>query len=98
MNMQILDVLCKGEENAITAKEIAKLFNCETRAVTQEIHRLRKSGEVILSSNNGMHNGFFLPSGRDEVERFCRSMHSRMKNIKIATLSAEKYLSEERRE
>lgn len=59
-----------------------------------ELLQLRRNGKVILSVNTGINNGFFLPADRAEVERFAKTMHSRLKQIKLATLSAEKYLSE----
>ena len=92
--LTIMELLQEGEENAISAEEIAKYYHCNRRNITQEIHNLRRSGKVILSVNTGINNGFFLPADRAEVERFAKTMHSRLKNIKIATLSAEKYLSE----
>lgn len=92
--LNLIEMLREGEENSITAKALAEFCNCDTRTITQEIHNLRRSGEVILSINNGINNGFFLPANRNEVERFARTMHSRLRNIKIATLSAEKYLTE----
>ena len=92
--LTIMELLQEGEENALTAKELAKYFNCDTRSITQEIHNLRRSGKVIISVNIVINNGFFLPADRAEVERFARTMHSRLKQIKLATLSAEKYLSE----
>lgn len=92
--LTIMELLQEGVENAISARDLAKYYNCDTRSITQEIHNLRRSGKVILSVNTGINNGFFLPADRAEVERFAKTMHSRLKQIKLATLSAEKYLSE----
>lgn len=94
MNLTLMEMLKEGENNAITARDLAKYYGCDPRVITAQIHILRKSGKVILSSNNGINNGYYLPANRAEVEHFARTMHSRLKNIKIATLSAEKYLSE----
>ena len=92
--LTIMELLQEGEKNSISAKELAKYYNCDTRSITQEIHNLRRSGKVILSVNTGVNKGFFLPADRAEVEGFAKTMHSRLKQIKLATLSAEKYLSE----
>lgn len=94
--LTILELLGEGEENAKTTKELAEYYGRTARSITAEIHRLRAKGEVILSNNTDGINGYYLPSNAEEVQRFVRSMHSRMKNIKIATLSAEKYISEGR--
>lgn len=90
--LTIMELLQEGRENAITAEEIAKYYHCNSRNITRTIHNLRANGEVILSNNVGRTCGYYLPANRAEVERFARTMHSRLKNIKLATLSAEKYL------
>lgn len=90
--LTIMELLQEGEENAITAKEIARYYHCNRRNITRTIHNLRAKGEVILSNNIGKTCGYYLPADRAEVERFTRTMHSRLKNIKAATISAEKYL------
>ena len=90
--LTIMELLQEGEENAIPLAVIAKYYHCNSRNITRTIHNLRANGEVILSTNVGRICGYYLPANRAEVERFAKTMHSRLKNIKIATLSAEKYL------
>ena len=85
----VLDFIPAGEENAITARDLAALLHCHYRDITSSINYLRRRGAVICSCQRG----FFKPVESDEVSRFVRTMHSRLKQIKIATLSAEKYLS-----
>ena len=67
-----MELLQEGVQNAITAKELAKYYNCDTRSITQEIHNLRRSGKVILSVNTGINNGFFLPADRAEDRKSTR--------------------------
>ncbi len=92
--LTIMELLQEGVENAISAEEMAKYYHCNRRNITRTIHNLRAKGEVILSNNIGRTYGYYLPADRAEVERFAKTMHSRLKQIKLATLSAEKYLSE----
>lgn len=85
----ILDFIPSGEENAVSARDLAVLLHCHCRDITLSINYLRRKGAVICSCQRG----YFKPVESAEVSRFVRTMHSRLKQIKIATLSAEKYLS-----
>ncbi len=81
-----------GEKNAVTTRELAHLFDLHPRVITATVARLRKMGVVLCSSGAG----YFVPASDDELRHFVRQMHSRMREIKLATISAEKML--ERRE
>ena len=91
----VLDFLLTGEKNAITCKRLAELCHCDQRSVTAQISRLRQKGYVILSNTEKGCMGFYLPSNREEIKHFVFAMHSRIKKIKLATLSAEKMLKSE---
>ena len=94
MRIELLDYLSRGQENAKTATELQALLGYRTqREVTKEVHRLRKSGEVICSSTHDPF-GYFLPENNSDVLRFKRQMLSRIKQIAIAVRSAEKLLRE----
>lgn len=81
-----------GETNAISTRELAHVFDIHPRVVTSTVAYLRKHGIVIASSGAG----YFFPASDDELRHFVAQMHSRMREIKLATISAEKML--ERRE
>lgn len=89
----ILDYLSEGEENAVTCKRLAELCNCNIRQITAQISQLRQKGYVILSSTQKDSKGYFLPANKEEVERFVLSMRSRIKRIKLASISAEQMLT-----
>ncbi len=90
--VNIAEYLSVGEENAIKTKDLANRLNMTSRQLTIEINRARCSGEIILSGVGG----YFLPGNDDEIQHFCRMMHSRRRKIAAATRSAEKYLAENR--
>ena len=90
--VNIAEYLSVGEENAIKTKDLANRLNMISRQLTIEINRARCSGEIILSGVGG----YFLPGNDDEIQHFCRMMHSRRRKIAAATRSAEKYLAENR--
>lgn len=84
----ITDFIPKGEQNAITARELAALLHCHWRDVTRSINYLRQHDDVICSCARG----YFLPVEETEVQRFVRTMKSRQRQIRLATVSAEKRL------
>ena len=86
----ITEYMPQGEENAVTSSELAKLLECTERDVSREINRLRKDGEIICSCGSG----YFLPATDYDIKKFVRQMQSRIKDIKKATESAKKYLTE----
>ncbi len=90
--VNIAEYLSVGEENAIKTKDLANRLNMTSRQLTIEINRARCSGEIILSGVGG----YFLPGNDDEIQHFCRMMHSRRRKIADAVRSAEKYLAENR--
>lgn len=73
MKLNLSECIPQGEDNAITAAELAKLFECTERDITREINRLRKDGKIICSCGSG----FFLPDDDCDIQKFVRQMHSR---------------------
>lgn len=91
--MNVLNYISEGSQNAITCKRLSELCNCNTRQITAQISQLRQKGYVILSSTQKDSKGYFLPANKGEVERFVLSMRSRIKRIKLASISAEQMLT-----
>ena len=86
---QIIGLLHNGEENALTARELATSTGLSVRDITLQIARERQAGAVILSSGKG----YFLPSSEDEILHFVRTMNSRARNIYLAAQSAKAMLA-----
>lgn len=85
----ITERLYQGEENALTMRELCRIFQADDRAIRARIHEERKSGSVILASNEG----FFLPAedpeqALQEVKAFERRMKSRARKELEAVRSA----------
>ena len=94
MNNNLMRALSRGAANAQTAAELQSLLGYETRReLSKEIHRLRKDGEIICSSTSEP-MGYFLPESSEEILRFKKQMYSRIKEIRRAVSSAEKFLKE----
>lgn len=86
---QIIGLLHNGEENALTARDLATITGHSVREITAQIARERQAGAVILSSGKG----YFLPSSEKEILHFVRTMDSRAKQIFLATKSAKSMLA-----
>ena len=92
-NGTISDLLLEGAENAIAAKELAKMAGLpNVRQLQEEIARERDAGAVILSTcRNG--GGYYLPAegdtGRREIEEYIRTLKSRALNTLRAIRSAQ---------
>ncbi len=92
--MKLLDYIPTGRENAIPARELAIVAGFkDARTLQQEIARLRKRGELILSAPDHPH-GYFLPANDYEISRFVHSMHNRISETQAAVRAAEQHLTE----
>ena len=89
LDEKLLDILPRGSGSALSAPEIQQMLGLSARRdVNFLVHRLRVRNFVILSNSQG----YYLPENDKEIRDFVRSMRSRMRAIKQATLSAEKAL------
>lgn len=86
--VNLIDLLSEGEQHAITTRQLSKLLGWDSREITLYINALRRSGEVICSSDKG----YYLPSCLYDVERFYSQMTSRQKEIEKAKQSAKAYI------
>ena len=87
----ILSALQTGESNAVNAKTLCRLCNIDDRTVRAIIEKLRRSGKVICSGNQG----YYYPGTASELERYIRRMNSRIRSgracIKPAEIMLEKW-------
>ena len=88
MEQLILNTLSRGQENAITTRELAGMLGVEPRTVTQLIHDLRVHGVFICSCDRG----YFLPESRADLIEFVETMKSRRHQIWLAAAPAEAFL------
>ena len=87
--LKLTDYLSVGEENAVTAKQLAKYLGWNDRDVTIHINALRKQGVLICSNTQ---SGFWLPADDRDVAEFIRQMKGRIKDMQRATKPAIEYL------
>ena len=85
----LTDYLSVGEQNAITAKDLARLLGWNERDVTITVNALRKQGELICSNTQSV---FWLPADDEDIKSFVRQMNGRIKDMQKAMKPAVEYL------
>lgn len=96
----IFEILPRGAENAITARDLLKLSGMPSgAALRHQIALERRTGSLILSTCRGKRRGYFCPSNdpataQDELAAFVAQMNSRAKKIIIATLGAREAIND----
>lgn len=77
----IHELLSVGSENARTGRELAEVLQCKPRMITKQIERERRNGHPICASSNGENAGYYLPAGTADLERYCRRLAGRTKEM-----------------
>ncbi len=78
--LSIADYLAEGRDNARTGKEICTLLHITARDLTAAIERERREGQPICAST-GKNPGYYLAENREEMQRYCNSLHHRAGEI-----------------
>lgn len=77
----ITDYLSKGKENAVTAKQLAAMLQCDVREISAEIERERRRGKPIIASCDPEQPGYYLAESAEELEQYCGRLHHRAGEI-----------------
>lgn len=88
----VWNILPCGAENAVRLQALADCLNTTPRTVRALVHAERAAGYPIISST--AFPGFFKPTNREEVARFCASMRSRAARTGEVAAALEKTLQE----
>lgn len=73
----IHEYLSEGRENARTGRELAKMFDCDTRTITEQIERERRAGQPICASTDPENPGYYLTADPDELQSYCNRLYHR---------------------
>ena len=91
------DIPIGGEENAITRRELAKLWGCTDRMARRYIAELRAEDNgddyIIMSKSSG--KGYYRTNDPDEIEHFVRETTKRAKNTFRPLRKARRLLKEQ---
>lgn len=72
----IHELLAEGRENARTGRELAQLFDCSIRDITEQVERERRAGQPICAAT-GERPGYYLAADAAELEQYCNSLKRR---------------------
>ena len=73
----IHEVLHTGAGNPTTGRELADLFSCDIRNITERIESERREGYPICANSNGGNAGYYLAADREELDTYCRRLNKR---------------------
>ena len=91
---RLLSIIGKGEENAVTQKEITALTGLPPRETRLILERARKAGTVICSSNAGR----FFPQTIEELEHYVLRVQASVRAQCIALAPARRLLRDWRKQ
>lgn len=77
----IAELLPKGKENAVAAKDLAKITGRSYRNVTSIVERERRAGAPICSVSHGERTGYYLAADKDEMKDFTHRLWHRAGEI-----------------
>lgn len=77
----IHEVLMTGADNPTTGKELAEMFSCSIRDITEQIQNERRQGHPICSKCDGRNAGYYMAADREELQDYCKRLHKRAGEI-----------------
>lgn len=85
-----------GRENAISRKDLARLWNCTDRTARERISRLRcqpcDDGHFICSHSRGGVKGYYRSNKPDEIRHFIHEGRKRLHNTSVPIQNASRLL------
>ena len=88
MEVNILDFIPYGLENAVSQQQLCDATHLNKREVRQAVENARRQGAPICSSCNGENGGYYLPTSKHECEVYLRMQKHRIQSAKEAMKSA----------
>lgn len=91
-----VELIPKGQKNAISVKELSELTGLDTRSVRAVVSRIRRQNVIVCSNSDSSKGktGFFLPENDAEIEDYVRNERRKLRTYHAAVRPAEKYLKE----
>ena len=72
----IHELLFHGSENARTGRELAEIYGCNIREITQQVERERREGWPICAGS-GEVPGYYLAADAEELDKYCNRLKGR---------------------
>jgi biotin operon repressor len=77
----IYEMLAEGEQNARSAKDLAKLLHCDRRAISLMVEAERRQGKPICASCDSKTPGYYIPESKEVMQGYCNRLLHRMGEI-----------------
>lgn len=81
----VSDLLCAGEQNGKTLKQLKEILGGDGRSIRARIEQERKNIPILSGQT-----GYYLPEYEDEVRRFCVSMRHRARRVWTSAANVER--------
>ena len=75
------EILLKGENGAITGRDLCTLLNLKPRDLQKLIERERREGAPICASYDSRNPGYFLAATQEEMRIYCGRLRKRAGEI-----------------
>lgn len=76
----INEVLGAGKDSAVTGRELAQLFGCSIRDITNQVEKERRDGQPICATC-GDPAGYYLAADAEELAAYCDRLKYRAVEI-----------------
>ena len=83
----MFEYLGSGKEQAMSARDLARLAGTTKRGVSLEIERERRQGYPICATSNAQRPGYYIPEDKAEMLAYCGRLLHRFMEV-AATLEA----------
>lgn len=93
-DMELLNLIPYGRDNAVSRADLVRLTGWNDRKVRDEIKRLLRNGERILSSSSA--KGYWRSDDPDEIERFLRESDHRRRTEALTVEPLRFYVAKEK--
>lgn len=79
--MNVINLIPRGKENAITRSELSNLTNIPDRELREIIKRQCLEQKVLVIGIQGTGGGYYIPTDPSDINDYIRAEHSRAMKI-----------------
>lgn len=92
--IEVLEMIPKGKENAISRKELADRLNCSDRKARDIIHSLKCHFPILSNTTKG---GYYRPATIEEANEYNRQLSSYVKQVNKTKVPIQRWITKQKR-
>ena len=77
----VFELLSTGEQNARSARELARALGTDRRGISSLVEQERRAGKPICATCDNKNPGYYVPATREDMERYCSRLKHRAGEI-----------------